>query len=411
MKNLLHGHVGVIDLGFGDAGKGSIVSALCEWSSDFSLVVRFNGGPQAAHRVVLPNGEAHVFHMFGSGTLRRVPTLLSRYVAIGPEVLLAEAMALGGLVPEPWKLLYLDRDAPVITPWQRDLNVHLERTRVVKHGTVGTGVRPCIEMAKELPTYAVKVRDFADPIALYEKLESHARIYPEIAVSPERVHRFLSICRRIAVRAQIVDGDELLGQHLHKGQVVFEGSQGVLLDDRFGFFPYTTVTRCTDVGIQDLSGAAAAEGVYILAVLRTYAVRHGHGPFPTEDKRLLLKDAANHSNDLQGDFRIGHFDFPLTRYAVKALTRVDGLAVTHVDSLSGPGRSLGVSYSYQNGEHHLLDTLPRGRDEQVQLTKDLIGARGVIVSESPHPDLIADGLGVPVRLTSAGERTSDKHLA
>src|SRR3954467_7607322 len=95
-------HVIVVDLGYGDAGKGTVVDWLCT-QGPVQAVVRFNGGGQAAHNVVLPDGRHHTFAQFGSGTLRGVPTHLSRFVVVDPLALTAEAAHLGELgVPDPF---------------------------------------------------------------------------------------------------------------------------------------------------------------------------------------------------------------------------------------------------------------------------------------------------------------------
>ena len=88
-------HVAVVDLGYGDAGKGTVVDALCA-ASRKRAVLRFNGGAQAAHNVVAPDGRHHTFAQFGSGTFAGVPTHLTRFVVVDPLALAAEAAALGG---------------------------------------------------------------------------------------------------------------------------------------------------------------------------------------------------------------------------------------------------------------------------------------------------------------------------
>ena len=104
-------HVAVVDLGYGDAGKGTVVDALCA-DGPVRAVLRFNGGAQAAHNVVMPSGRHHTFAQFGAGTFAGVPTHLTRFVAIDPLALAAEAAALGN----PFELLTVDADSPLTTP-------------------------------------------------------------------------------------------------------------------------------------------------------------------------------------------------------------------------------------------------------------------------------------------------------
>ena len=118
------GHLAVVDLGYGDAGKGTVVDALCA-SGPVTAVIRFNGGAQAAHNVITPQGRHHTFAQFGSGTFQGVPTHLSRFVVVDPLALAAEAAALGN----PFHLLTVDGDALLATPWHRAANRDRERRR------------------------------------------------------------------------------------------------------------------------------------------------------------------------------------------------------------------------------------------------------------------------------------------
>jgi adenylosuccinate synthase len=133
-------HIAVVDLGFGDAGKGTVVDWLCA-TRPVPAVIRFNGGAQAGHNVVTEDGRAHTFAQFGSGSLRGVPTFLSRFMVVDPLALTAEADHLSTLgVPSPYSLLTVDRSALVATPYHRLANQARElargadRPRLVRHG-------------------------------------------------------------------------------------------------------------------------------------------------------------------------------------------------------------------------------------------------------------------------------------
>jgi adenylosuccinate synthase len=111
-----------VDLGFGDAGKGSMVDFLVR-AEDAHTVVRYNGGAQAAHRVVTADGRAHVFSQFGSGTLAGARTQLSRFMLLDPLAMEAEAQHLQGLgMADPLAGATIDRRALVITPFHRAIN-------------------------------------------------------------------------------------------------------------------------------------------------------------------------------------------------------------------------------------------------------------------------------------------------
>src|SRR5262249_25615188 len=131
----------VIGMAFGDEGKGATVDALCRHlSADF--VVRFNGGCQAAHHVVLTDGRYHKFSQFGSGSFCGVPTYIGPEVIIGPQWMNAEANHLVEQgVPDPFKLLHIDVRCLITTPWHVAYNRMKELSRGSgRHGSCGLGI-------------------------------------------------------------------------------------------------------------------------------------------------------------------------------------------------------------------------------------------------------------------------------
>lgn len=160
-----------------------------------------------------------------------------------------------------------------------------------------------------------------------------------------REDRWIGRFESFAAKATILREPVRLSGHQN---LVFEGAQGVLLDETFGFHPHTTWSNCTpDNALALLHGSD--HHVTVLGVTRAYATRHGHGPFPTEDTRLLQQlhpEAANHCHPYQGEFRVGHLDAVLLRYAIDACQgRIDGLAVTHLDA---PLKAFGLATRYND---------------------------------------------------------------
>jgi adenylosuccinate synthase len=147
---------------------------------------------------------------------------------------------------------------------------------------------------------------------------------------------WLDAAGRVAGRLETV-GDAAMAERLATAPaVVFEGAQGVLLDERHGFHPHTTWGDCTPAGALEILAAVPGAEVETLGVLRSHAVRHGAGPLPTEDAALSpLIDEHNGTGPWQGPVRHGWFDAVLCRYALAALGGVDRLAVTHLDLLEG----------------------------------------------------------------------------
>jgi adenylosuccinate synthase len=147
----------------------------------------------------------------------------------------------------------------------------------------------------------------------------------------------------LAKRVRIVDTDYVARHVLGpEGTVVFEGSQGVLLDRFHGFHPYTTQVRTTPASAHEIIRECGYDGqVQSLGILRAYHTRHGGGPFVTESSDLTsaLPDQMNKEHPWQGNFRVGSFDLVAARYALEACGKgsIDGLIVTCLDRIMSRG--------------------------------------------------------------------------
>ncbi|MEW1735800.1 adenylosuccinate synthetase [Nocardia beijingensis] len=398
-------HIIVVDLGFGDAGKGATVDWLCAPESGFEVcaVVRFNGGAQAAHNVIA-EGRHHTFAQFGSGTFAGVPTLLSRHMLVEPIALAAEARQLAALgVRDPLSSLRIDGRALLTTPIHIAANRAREDARgSARHGSCGRGIGETAGYA--LAHAAPTVADCLRPPVLRRKLRELAAHYgPLIAPSEHRfepIDDLVDMYREFAAAVRIV-GDDQLARLARRGTVVFEGAQGVLLDEWRGFHPHTTWSTAEPRTARAMLAEIGASGC-VLGVTRTYQTRHGAGPFPTEDAGLDLPEPHNTSGRYQGEFRLGHLDTVLLRYAIEVSGGIDGLAVNHLD-VAG---KLYAATSYAV-DGRTLDTLPIGRwqdlDHQRELTRTLTRAQPLLTElpDDPVPWL-ARTLGVPVVLTADG---------
>ncbi|AXB44719.1 adenylosuccinate synthetase [Amycolatopsis albispora] len=345
----MNGHVVVVGLGFGDEGKGAVVDALCA-DRPTTAVVRFNGGAQAAHNVVA-EGRHHTFSQFGAGTFAGVPTHLSRFVLVEPFALATEARQLEAAgVRNPLALLSVDGDALLTTPF----HIHANRAREdargnERHGSCGKGIGETVwysllagaspgevvegqEVLGE-PGSAPTVADCTRPAVLRRKLDALARFYAPLASPRHSVDELVALYRDFAGAVRITDGGET-GRLADAGRVVFEGAQGVLLDQHHGFHPHTTWSTTTPHNARELLGGRPHT---VLGVTRTYHTRHGAGPFPTEDAALLgrFPEVHNGLGRYQGAWRVGHLDATLLDYAIAACDGVDALAVTHLDA-DGP---------------------------------------------------------------------------
>ncbi|GAA2499896.1 adenylosuccinate synthetase [Winogradskya humida] len=385
-------HVAVVDLGYGDAGKGRVVDALCA-AGDVRAVLRFNGGAQAAHNVIAADGRHHTFAQFGAGTLLGVPTHLTRFVVVDPLALAAEAAALGN----PFHLLTVDGDALLATPWHRAANQAREKRRGPgRHGSCGMGIGQTMEYAQSHAD-APRVADVLSA-ALPRKLAAvRSALTAEFGpLDAPPLDDVVAAFRAFGAAVSIVaPGFEQ--RLLSEGRCVFEGAQGVLLDEWRGWHPFTTWSTTTFDNV-----AALCDSFERLGVVRTYTTRHGAGPFVTE-AALDLPEAHNGVGEWQGSFRVGHFDAVAHRYAVEVAGGVDGLAVTHLDA---PARcpELRICTSYSTLDH--LGPGPfRDLAYQERLTSLLMRERpGVLYRPDDWAADIGSLLGAPVLLESWGPR-------
>lgn len=419
------------DLGFGDAGKGLLTDFLVR-RTGATVVVRYNGGAQAGHNVVTPDGRHHTFAQFGSGTfVEGVRTFLSRHVVIHPTALLAEAAALREKgVPDALARLRISEKALVITPFHQAANRLRELARGAgRHGSCGVGVGEAVGDALEHPDEAIVAGDLRDLARLRPRLvrirerkrrEVEALALPSSEAAARELgafaggdllDRWLAGAARLAAMGLIAEDAVLADWLAGAGAAVFEGAQGVLLDEWAGFHPYTTWSTCTlENALGLLAEAAPGAEVRRIGVLRSHAVRHGPGPLPTETPELRpAVREHNVSGDWQGAVRYGWFDAVLARYALEAVSPLDALALTHLDA---PARMGGWRTCARYEETARL-AAPEGRslDRQARLADLLFRARPVLEECEPEEEAVVrrteEILGRAVDLISKGPRAVD----
>ncbi len=411
----------VMDLGFGDAGKGLVTDALVR-RTGATAVVRFNGGAQASHNVVTADGRHHAFSQFGSGTfVRGVRTLLSRHVVIDPPALLVEERALREAgVTDGFSRLRVHPAALVATPYHRALNCLRETRRGLgRHGSCGVGFGETVQHALADPNGALRARDLLDPAELRRKLARLAEeklaelqalggdaVVAELE-APGVAERVLAALAEVG-RIGVVTDERGWEAELRSAEpLVFEGAQGVLLCERHGFPPHTTWSRCDLCNVDAIVAEAALDlAVTRVGVLRSVAVRHGPGPLPTEAPELAADMAEPHNRDnpWQGPVRYGWFDAVLGRYAVAVVGGIDALAITHMDTIETMRSPLAChAYELDGREvNDLCDLLPSVADDAARLA---LGARLREVRprlERFSAHRVAERLGCDVAIESRG---------
>lgn len=322
----------VIGANFGDEGKGLMVDYLCRTGGE--VVVRFNGGAQAGHTVVTPEGLRHVFGHFGSGTLYGVPTFLSQFFVVNPVMFMRERNELlkKGVTGE----VFAHPDCLVTTFADMIINQRKEKKRGADaHGSCGVGVHETqarsslgelkITMA-DLWNHSPSVKDKVEQICgKYAQFRTGA-----VIDEPSMAAAFLRVC------------DEFAGLVSPAGMgqckdPIFEGAQGLLLDQgRKEFYPHVTHSSTGIKNVRTLCAQAGINQIEAYYVSRTYLTRHGAGPLPGEDPEMSFIDDTNIPHPWQGQIRFA----PLDADALELRCHEDfgsgdyKLAITHCDQLA-----------------------------------------------------------------------------
>jgi adenylosuccinate synthase len=382
------------------------VDALCRQERD-SLVVRFNGGAQAGHNVVTPDGRHHTFSQFGSGTfVPGVRTLLGPAFVLHPLALVAEEAHLKTVgVHDAIDRLWVDERACLITPFQQAGGRLRELLRGdAAHGSCGVGFGETVADALTHDD-VLRAADLAIPQRLRRGLiQQQRRKYTELRqaesltteaarqewawlVDPHAVDVILEQWR--ALQLQVCSADETARHIAAASTVVAEGAQGVLLDETHGFHPHTTWSDCTSHHARRLLNRTATA----IGVTRTYSTRHGAGPLPSHDTAWdCLAEPHNSDDGWQGHFRRGPLDLPLLRYALHH-SPVDVLAVTHVDVALPDSVVVG---------HYQAATSIRAHAKSLRTVVPIRQAVDDI------PATISQRTGVPLGWISTGPTSDDK---
>lgn len=327
----------VLGLGFGDEGKGNTTSYLCSHvcPSEKTIVVRFSGGQQAGHNVVMGN-ISHIFASFGSGTLAGCPTYLSEHCTFYPPNMLNEYNILRQKGVNPQVIIH----PRAMCTTSFDVAYNRWREKIMKHGTCGIGVGATMKRNLQSP-YKFYATDLLYPSLMDLKLKGIKEYYlREIAkvmiASPalEQVafKEFLDIAKEEMVHF-LNSMNSLVVQHAVRHHlrnydvlkdfewVVFEGSQGILLDMEHGVFPNVTYAHTTSKNAMEICSKIGIEkdNIEVLYVTRCYQTRHGAGWMSNRKNVALINNESeiNTYNEWQKDFVTGELDYQLLNYALK----------------------------------------------------------------------------------------------
>jgi adenylosuccinate synthase len=361
-------NVAVVGAQWGDEGKGKIVDWL---SSRADVVVRFQGGHNAGHTLVVGN-KVYKLALLPSGVVQGKLSVIGNGVVVDPWHLLDEIARIEaqGIEIKP-ELLVLADNAALILPLHRDLDQAREREAIGgKIGTTGRGIGPAYE--DKVGRRAIRVADLADPAAIDLKLPRllahHDALRRGLGLEPvdaaELKAQLLEIAPKIAPYVQ--PAWRVLDQAMREGRrILFEGAQGALLDVDHGTYPFVTSSN-TAAG-QAAAGSGVGPGAvgYVLGIVKAYTTRVGEGPFPTE----LFDEIGEHLSTVGKEVgvntgrarRCGWFDAVLVRQTV-AINGIHGVALMKLDILDGL-KILKICTGYQVGDR-VLDHLPANMADQ-----------------------------------------------
>ena len=370
----------VLGMTFGDEGKGVTTQWLCQQSLKQGrnpIVVRFNGGAQAAHTVCL-DGKEHICSTYGSGVLLGVPTSLSKDFFFDPISAYHEYQTLIGLNP----LLSVDPTCRVVTPY--DVLAGVNNAKVLHDGTCGKGI---------FQTFKRYNSQSFDDILNHKDQENHLRMflyhvrnYYQVEKNDELEDLFVQSMLKLPFTVTELTFED-------HGEVIYEGAQGLLLDMDYGFYPNVTPSH---TGLDNIP-PDQLQGANVYLVTRTYTTRHGNGYEPRHELLWDLsgKHETNVDNEYQGPFKVGMLEFGLLHRAIdrhhldvwqKRYNLKYHLMVTHGDLALKHGY---FDYLFSDGQWGKVEVHDLHSIKNVfihEMDKTSLRFQSIRVNDSPEPN-------------------------
>ena len=367
MKNVV-----VVGSQWGDEGKGKIVDWL---SSEADIVVRFQGGHNAGHTLVI-NGITYKLRLLPSGIVRKNKvSIIGNGVVVDPWALLDEIKEItskGIHVDE--KNLILSESANLILPFHKEMDeIREDAAGKAKIGTTRRGIGPAYE--DKIGRRSIRVMDLISESNLDHRLETvlihHNAIRKglgkKIYKKDQLKKDLLEIAPQILKFSQPVW--KKIDEYKHKGKkILFEGAQGVLLDVDHGTYPFVTSSNTVASSAATGSGCGLSTINYVLGITKAYTTRVGEGPFPTELKdkvgELLGTRGKEFGTVTSRKRRCGWFDGVLVRQTIK-ISGINGIALTKLDVLDELEEiKMCIAYDL-NGKK--IDYLPAAVEDQIKV--------------------------------------------
>jgi len=358
-------NVTVIGAQWGDEGKGKVVDWL---ASRADIVVRFQGGHNAGHTLVVGN-ETYKLSLLPSGLVRGKLGIIGNGVVVDPEALLAEIEKVRGqglsVTPDT---LRIAENVTLILPLHGAIDRAREAARGDrKIGTTGRGIGPAYE--DKVARRAIRLADLAEPETVAAKLDElllhHNTLLAGLGAptfaKQDLLDRLLALAPKVLPFAEPVW--ERLDEARRAGRrILFEGAQAVMLDVDHGTYPFVTSSNTVAATAAAGSGMGPSSVGFVLGIAKAYCTRVGSGPFPTEltdATGQLLGDRGAEFGVVTGRRRrCGWFDAALVRQAVK-VGGIHGLALTKLDVLDGLKElKIGVGYRIRGERFRHMPAAP-----------------------------------------------------
>lgn len=399
----------VVGAGFGDEGKGLMTDWFVREGGRGTLVVRFNGGAQAGHTVQDDAGVRHVFSHFGAGTLAGADTLLARHFIANPMLFHRERGELVRLGIHP--RVRIDPRVLVTTPYDMLINEMAETCRGAgRHGSVGVGINETVTRSEAAEFHLTLGAARRDPAAaratlrrvLHEwvprrvaalgieaEYERRKAVVTSVTLAENWLHLLDELLRHAEVRADV----NVLREH---ERVVFEGAQGLALDQTRGAFPHVTRSNTGVRNVVELMNELPPAELSVTYVTRAYLTRHGAGPLDGELPGTPFPGVYDHTNvphDFQGRLRY-------------ALLDVDALHGRIAEDFADAGRLEGAPGARMGVAVTCLDQLPE-RAAWIRAGARIHGSPDELVESIHRFPCAPPGEGPAERFASYGPRAAD----
>lgn len=332
---------GIIGANFGDEGKGGTTAFLAKNHSN-SITVRSSGGAQTSHTVEF-NGKRHAFRSISSGTWFGSDTYLSEYFISNPIVFMKEHRLIN-----PTTSIFVHRNSRLTLPFDMMINQCLENARGnARHGSCGMGINETvIRCETEFKTFYKDItkKEFREKLIRIRD-QYHLPRFTELGLDiPEHfsddaiLEKFIADCNEYVSATKFADNEILKNYET----ILFEGNQGLLLDEHHHFFPHVTRSRTGMTNASKILKSIGVNEVEVFYCSRGYLTRHGAGPLPFETEGKIypaIEDKTNIPNDFQGSIRFAPLNLTLLKEAVKKdieeceVKIIPSLAISCVDQL------------------------------------------------------------------------------